>query len=227
VSRQLAFDLPVREALGREDFLVSPANALAVEALERWRDWPQRRMLLVGPEGSGKSHLTHVWAAESGARVLAARDIASLDLTRIAAGSALALEDGDRLAGDRLAEEALFHLHNLLGAQGGALMITATHPVRNWGLTLPDLASRMQALAVTRLEPPDDALLSAVLVKQFSDRQISVTPALIAYLVQRMDRSLAAARSLVAALDAASLAEGRPVTRTLAAALLDRPDPPR
>jgi chromosomal replication initiation ATPase DnaA len=227
VSRQLAFDLPVREALGREDFLVSPANALAVEALERWRDWPQRRMLLVGPEGSGKSHLTHVWAAESGARVLAARDIASLDLTRIAAGSALALEDGDRLAGDRLAEEALFHLHNLLGAQGGALMITATHPVRNWGLTLPDLASRMQALAVTRLEPPDDALLSAVLVKQFSDRQINVTPALIAYLVQRMDRSLAAARSLVAALDAASLAEGRPVTRTLAAALLDRPDPPR
>lgn len=227
MSRQLAFDLPVREALGREDFLVSPANALAVEALERWRDWPQRRMLLVGPEGSGKSHLTHVWAAESGARVLAARDIASLDLTRIAAGSALALEDGDRLAGDRLAEEALFHLHNLLGAQGGALMITATHPVRNWGLTLPDLASRMQALAVTRLEPPDDALLSAVLVKQFSDRQISVTPALIAYLVQRMDRSLAAARSLVAALDAASLAEGRPVTRTLAAALLDRPDPPR
>jgi chromosomal replication initiation ATPase DnaA len=227
VSRQLAFDLPVREALGREDFLVSPANALAVEALERWRDWPQRRMLLVGPEGSGKSHLTHVWAAESGARVLAGRDIASLDLTRIAAGSALALEDGDRLAGDRLAEEALFHLHNLLGAQGGALMITATHPVRNWGLTLPDLASRMQALAVTRLEPPDDALLSAVLVKQFSDRQISVTPALIAYLVQRMDRSLAAARSLVAALDAASLAEGRPVTRTLAAALLDRPDPPR
>lgn len=227
MSRQLAFDLPVREALGREDFLVSPANALAVEALERWRDWPQRRMLLVGPEGSGKSHLTHVWAAESGARVLAARDIASLDLTRIAAGSALALEDGDRLAGDRLAEEALFHLHNLLGAQGGALMITATHPVRNWGLTLPDLASRMQALAVTRLEPPDDALLSAVLVKQFSDRQINVTPALIAYLVQRMDRSLAAARSLVAALDAASLAEGRPVTRTLAAALLDRPDPPR
>jgi chromosomal replication initiation ATPase DnaA len=227
VSRQLAFDLPVREALGREDFLVSPANALAVEALERWRDWPQRRMLLVGPEGSGKSHLTHVWAAESGARVVAAQDIATLDLTRLAAGSALALEDGDRIGGDRLAEEALFHLHNLLGAQGGALMVTATRPVRNWGLTLPDLASRMQALAVTRLEPPDDALLSAVLVKQFSDRQITVTPALIAYLVQRMDRSLATARSLVAALDAASLAEGRPVTRALAAALLDRQDPPR
>jgi chromosomal replication initiation ATPase DnaA len=121
------------------------------------------------------------------------------------------VEDADHLA-DPADETALFHLHNLLGAQGGALLLTAAVPVRDWGLTLADLASRMQAIAVTRLDPPDDALLSAVLVKLFADRQITVAPALIPYLASRMDRSFAAARDLVARLDA------------LAATLLDRPE---
>jgi chromosomal replication initiation ATPase DnaA len=223
VSRQLAFDLPSREALGREDFFVSPANALAVAALEGWRDWPGGRMLLLGPEGAGKTHLAHVWAAETGAAMLAARGLEGHDLPALAARGAVVIEDADRLD-DPADETALFHLHNLAGAQGAALLLTATVPVRDWRLTLPDLSSRMQAVAVARLDPPDDALLSAVLVKLFTDRQIAVAPALIAYLASRMDRSIAAARRLVARLDAEALAEGRPVTRALASALLDRPE---
>jgi chromosomal replication initiation ATPase DnaA len=223
VSRQLAFDLPAREALGRGDFFVSPSNALALAALDGWRGWPGGRMLLVGPEGSGKSHLAHVWAAESGARIVMAEDLTEAALPALAEAPALVIEDADRIAGQPATEAALFHLHNMAGARAVPLLVTARRPVRDWGLRLPDLESRMQAVAVTRLDPPDDALLSAVLVKLFADRQITVAPALIPYLASRMDRSLAAARTLVAALDALALAEGRPVTRQLASALLDRP----
>mgnify|MGYP005995287885 CR=1 FL=1 len=218
---QLAFDLPVRPALRREDFFVSPANALALAALDGWRDWPRGKMVLVGPTGAGKTHLVHVWAAMTTAEIIPAAELAAATIPALAAAGAVAVEDADALP-DRAAEEALFHLHNLLAAQGGVLLMTADSPPRDWRLGLPDLASRVQAAAVTRLEPPDDALLSAVLIKLFSDRQIAVQPALIPYLVQRMDRSFEAARGLVSALDARSLAEGRPVTRALAAAVLDR-----
>ncbi len=226
MTGQLAFDLPVRAALGRENFFVSPSNALALAALEVWRDWPGGRMLLIGPAGAGKTHLAHVWAAETRAQIVAAASLADTDLPALAEAGAVVVEDADRIGGQMADETALFHLHNLIGAQGGALLVAAAHPVRDWSLTLPDLHSRMQAFAVTRLDPPDDALLSAVLVKLFADRQITVAPALIPYLAQRMDRSFAAARDLVARLDALALAQGRPVTRALAAALLDSPDTP-
>jgi chromosomal replication initiation ATPase DnaA len=222
VTRQLAFDLPARPALGRENFFVSPANALALTALEGWRDWPGGRMLLLGPEGAGKTHLAHVWAAETGAVILPAQGLAARDLPGLAEAGAVVVEDADALA-EAADETALFHLHNLLGAQGGVLLVTAERPVRDWALGLADLKSRMQAMGVTRLDPPDDALLAAVLVKLFADRQITVAPALIPFLCSRMDRSFAAARDLVARLDALALAEGRPVTRALASALLDRP----
>jgi chromosomal replication initiation ATPase DnaA len=222
VSRQLTFDLPMREALGRGDFFVSPSNALALAALDGWRGWPGGRMLLVGPEGSGKTHLAHVWAADSGAEIAAAGVLREADVPALVEAPALVIEDADRVAGNEAAEAALFHLHNMAAARALPLLVTARGPVRDWGLALPDLESRMQAMALTRLDPPDDALLSAVLVKLFSDRQITVAPALIAYLASRMDRSLAAARDLVAELDARALAEGRPVTRQLASALLDR-----
>lgn len=223
--RQLAFDLPVRVALGREDFFVSPSNALAVAAVGSWRDWPGGRMLLLGPAGSGKTHLAHVWAAEAAGRIIAAEALAGVDpteLTRVP----LAVEDADGVAGDDAAETALFHLHNIAAAHGRPLLLTASRPPRDWGLHLPDLLSRMQACPLARLDPPDDALLSAMLVKLFSDRQITVAPTLIPYLVSRMDRSFAAAHALVAALDAQSLAEGRPITRQLAAPLLDREGAP-
>ncbi|MFT7058855.1 MAG: chromosomal replication initiation ATPase DnaA [Pseudorhodobacter sp.] len=221
MSQQLAFELPFRPALERGDFFVSSANATALAALDNWHNWPQRKMILVGPPGSGKTHLAHVWAQMSGATIVPGKDLASADLPDLAAAGAVVVEDCAMIAGDETAETALFHLHNLLLSDGGALLLTAQSPARDWAIALPDLASRVQAAGLARLEAPDDGLLAAVLIKLFSDRQISVSPALIAFLLPRMDRSFDAARALVADLDAAALARGTAVTRGLAANLLD------
>ncbi|WP_022702984.1 DnaA ATPase domain-containing protein [Pseudorhodobacter ferrugineus] len=223
MTQQLAFDLPHRTARGREDFFVSSTNAQALAALDAWRTWPGSKMVLTGPPAAGKTHLAHVWAAASGAQVHAASTLDHADIPTLATQPAVVIEDCETLGSDPIAQTALFHLHNMLAATGAALLMTAATAPRDWGFTLPDLASRVQAAPVTRLDPPDDALLSAVLVKLFADRQITVTPALIAYVLPRMDRSFAAARALVAALDTAALARGTGVTRALAATVLDNP----
>ena len=222
MTAQLAFDLPARAALRRADFFVSPANATALATLERG-NWPGGKLLLIGPEGAGKTHLAHIWAAMSGATLLPGAALAHADIDARSTRP-VALEDAQAVAGDPRAEAALFHLHNRLAERGLALLLTAPTPPRDWGLGLPDLLSRMQATALARIEAPDDTLLTAVLVKQFADRQLAVPPALIGWLTARMDRSLAAARDLVARLDAAALAQGRPVTRTLAAQILQTLD---
>ncbi len=213
--RQLAFALPNSEAMTREDFFVAPSNALALQTVEGWQDWPGRKLLLIGPEGAGKSHLAHVWAALSGAVIVAGPDLARTDVAALA-GKPVAVEDADRIGP---AEAQLFHLHNL-ATSGAALLLTARTPPRDWGLGLPDLISRMQATQIARLEAPDDALLSAVLVKLFADRQVAVPSNLIPYLISRMPRSIGAARALVADLDARALAAGRPITRALAGEVL-------
>ena len=220
MSEQLTFDLPSQPALGRGDFFVSPGNEAAVEAIQSWHDWPQGKMILVGPQGSGKTHLTHVWAAMTGAQIVNAGDVAG-QVEALASG-AVAVEDADQIAGDRGAEEALFHLHNLVLAQGAALMITANAPPIRWGLELPDLASRMQGSAMVSLAPPDDALMAMVLVKLFNDRQIAIDADLVPYLMTRMDRSFAAAGQLVGALDQAALTQKRRITKALAAPVLDK-----
>ena len=220
--RQLALDLPLRSARGRADFFAAPSNATALAAIEGWRDWPGGRMVLVGPEGSGKTHLAEVWAGLCpGAQVLAAADLGRADIPALCAGP-LAVEDAGGLAGDARGEEALFHLHNLMGVQGMPLLLTSDRAPAHWPVRLPDLASRLQAMPVAVIEPACDTLLSAVLVKLFADRQIAVAPAVIAWLLPRMERSLSAAASIVARLDEAALAEGRAVTVKLAAQVLDR-----
>lgn len=224
MAEQLTFRLPARPALGRGDFFVSPANAAAVDLVSRDAAWPLGKLALTGPEGAGKTHLAQVWATETGATFIAAADLPTADLPALAATVRVAVEDMDRAAGDPATEEALFHLHNLLLAAGGRLLLTGRTPPAHWPIRLPDLRSRLAATATADLAPPDDALLAAVLVKLFADRQIAVAPPLVAYLVPRIDRSFAAAHAIVDRLDRAALSEGRPVTRALAQRLLDNPD---
>ncbi len=221
MPRQLRFDLPARPALGREDFFVSPANAAAVGMIEGWQGWSGRKLLLTGPSGAGKSHLVQVWAGLAAAKVVAAQDLTSADIPDLATRN-IAVEDAQAIAGDRAAEEALFHLHNLALAEGQSLLLTADAPPQRWGLVLPDLASRMQGTTLVALEAPDDDLLAAVLMKLFADRQLSPAPDTIPYLVPRMARSFDAARRVVTALDDAALESGRAINRTLARHVLDK-----
>lgn len=216
MAEQLTFDLPVRENRTRGDFFVSEANALALARLDDQSLWPNRKLVLVGPEGAGKSHLAQVWVDEIGALLLRPDDLADLDIPGIA--HPIALDDAGRLTREQ--EEQLFHLHNHLGANALPFLLTARTPPARWDLALPDLASRMAATDSVRIDAPDDALLAAVMVKQFADRQVTVTPGLITWLVARMDRSFAEAQRLVEALDKAALAEGRAVTRPLAQRVL-------
>jgi chromosomal replication initiation ATPase DnaA len=219
MTRQLSFDLPSREALGREDFFVSPANAMAVALIEGWQNWQPRKLALVGPSGAGKTHLVHVWAAQSDARIISARDITRYDIPTLANGN-VAVEDVPMIAGNSEAEQALFHLHNLVLAEGHALLLTAPLAPNRWALKLPDLASRMMGTQMVVLEGPDDALLLAVLMKLFADRQLSPTPDTLPYLVRRIDRSFEAVHRVVSALDAAALDQQRPINRVLAAQVL-------
>lgn len=218
---QLSLDLITMPAVGRDDFYVSSANATAVALIECWQDWPARKLVLSGPAGSGKTHLAHVWRDLSGAAILPAADLVSADIPTLSTGH-IAIEDADQIAGDRAGEEALFHLHNLVLAEGHSLLITARAAPNHWPLALPDLASRMQATPTCTLKEPDDQLLAAVLMKQMGDRQILPSPGTIPFLVRRMPRAFDAATRVVTELDKLALERRRPVTRALAAEVLDK-----
>ncbi|MDA7426740.1 P-loop NTPase family protein [Thalassococcus lentus] len=217
--RQLPLPLPVRTALGREDFFVTPANAMAVALVEGWQNWPARKFILTGPSGSGKTHLAHVWAALSGATIIRATDLPNADIPAVST-SPVCVEDVEQIAGNSAAEEALFHLHNLVLAEGHALLLTAQNPALQWDLVLPDLKSRMLGAQGADLPQPDDMLLTALLAKLFADRQIVPSPDVIPFLAGHMPRSYAAALELVHRLDRAALGRGGGVTRPLARSVL-------
>lgn len=218
MTNQLSFDWPVGVALGPDDFFVSQANAQAYAMMRSPDTWPDRKLVLLGPPGSGKSHLARIFAEQTGGMVIAAADITA-DFKADAA--TVIIEDMATLPA--AAEEAMFHLHNYLRNTGGTLLMTADAAPSRWPITLPDLASRMQATNVTQIASPDDALLSALIMKLFADRQIMPKPALVTYLTPRIERSFAAAANIVAQLDQAALAQGRKINVKLARTLLDNP----
>ncbi len=216
--RQLTLDLPVETRFGREDFLVSPSNADAFETFEGWPSWPDRVLLLLGPTGAGKSHLGAIWAARSHARVLSASALAGADVSALAAEGALLLEDVDSARG---IEAELFHLLNLVRNSANSwLVLTARAWPDGWGLRTPDLLSRLRLAPAVEIAEPDDALVRAVLVKHFIDRQLVVDTTVVEYLAMRIERSLDAARQVVEALDQEALMAGRRITRPMAGEVL-------
>jgi chromosomal replication initiation ATPase DnaA len=189
--------------------------------VERWPDWPARTLALVGPRGSGKSHLAAIWAERAGARIVAARTLDEAAVPAALSSGAVVVED---VAEGAVNERALFHLLNIAGEEQGHVLVTAQSAPAAWTLQLADLASRLRAVPVVTVAPPDDALFRAVMVKLFADRQLTVDEALLVYLERRVERSLIAAQRIVAALDGEALRQHRPVTRALAAEFLDAQD---
>jgi chromosomal replication initiation ATPase DnaA len=217
LARQFRLELGRPTPFRRADFIVSPQNADAVRALDAWPNWHGGCLTLVGPAGSGKSHLALTWAACTHAAIVRAGDRPSpLDLERLA-GRPVLFEDADRGAGD----EALFHLINMAGAPGGGLLLTARTPPSAWAAALPDLRSRLNALPVAELPAPDDAILTATLNKFFRERNIKPADDLIPYLLRRIERSIPRALEIVVLLDEAADAEQRPISRALARQILE------
>lgn len=215
--RQLTFDLPHAESLSRDNFLEGPPNAAALALIDRWPDWPNRVMWLTGPEGAGKSHLAAIWAEVAGARSTTAQALDAAAVPGALATSALVVEDVTPGAID---ERALFHLLNLAREYEAYVLITARQPPASLEVDLRDLRSRLRALPVVTLTPPDDALFRALIVKFCADRQMTIDDSLVSYLSTRIERSFAAARRAVERLDTEALRLRRPVTRALAAELL-------
>lgn len=212
MARQLRLKLKRPTSHAREDFVLSPANADAVRALDAWPDWPGHALALVGPKGSGKSHLARAWAEGAEAVVFqAGMDLSALE------GRPVLVEDVDR----HLHEEALFHLFNMAGMAGGGLLMTARKLPAQWKTELPDLRSRLNALTVAQLGAPDDALLRGVLEKFFRERNIRPADEVYEYLVRRIERSIPAARKVVRQLDLAADEQGRGVSRVLAREVLE------
>lgn len=223
MPEQLTLNLPVRPALEREDFFVSEANSEAVAAIDTWREWTSKKILLIGEKGSGKTHLAHVWAADARAQIVDANSLEAEQIINLVGnGRNIALENLDQIATDADRQNAAFHLHNLTLAEGGSLLITTARAPSAAPMSLPDLQSRIAGTPSVALAPPDDALLSTVLVKLFSDRQVEVPLNVIAYLAPRIERSFAGAAQAVDALDTLALSERRPITRNLARRVMDK-----
>jgi chromosomal replication initiation ATPase DnaA len=218
MSEQLRLGFQHTPASGAEDFMPGSSNQEALAWLARWPDWPGPALLLHGPPGCGKSHLARIWLTRAGGGWLerVALATAAPDERRT-----WVLDDAEPVAD----ETALLSFYNRLRERGGYLLMTARRPVGAWTLRLPDLASRLRAAPAVAIGPPDDALLGAVLLKLFADRQLVVSEAVIEYLVRHMERSFDAAQVTVAGLDAASLRQQRRITVALARSFLGHVEP--
>jgi chromosomal replication initiation ATPase DnaA len=213
LPRQLALALDHAESYAREDFLSGPCNAGPLELIECWPDWPASAIALVGPEGSGKTHLATIWADVAGARVISAHALNEQGIRPALATGALVIEDAAAIADER----ALFHLINLAREESVYLLFTARTVPSLWPAAIPDVLSRLRAMPVVTLQAPDDAILRAVIVKLAADRQLPFDESLVSYLSTHIERSYAAARAAVIALDNEALRQGRAPTRVLAA----------
>jgi chromosomal replication initiation ATPase DnaA len=210
--RQLALALDHAESHAREDFVSGPGNEAALALIESWPDWPGNAIATVGPEGSGKSHLAAIWVAAAGARVISGRALSQSDLLPSLATGALVVEEA--ASAD---ERTLFHLINLAREQDAFLLFTAHTAPTVWPVALADLASRLRAIPVVTLQAPDNALLRAVITKLAVDRQLNLDEGTVSYLSTHIERSFAAARAAVIALDEEALERGRTPNRALAA----------
>jgi len=224
---QLTLDLPRRMAFGRSDFMVSDSSAAAVDRIDRWPDWPSGALALYGPAGCGKTHLAHLWRERASALILPGETLTEASWPQLLAQAprSIAVDDADRAT-----ERALLHLYNFCLERQGSVLITARRSPGSWQVGSGDLRSRLRAVPAIGIDAPDDALLGAVLVKHFADRQLGIAPAVIIYLIRRIERSLAAAEKIAARLDAVALSNGGPVTIPLARKVLadlnDQPSPP-
>lgn len=209
-SKQLILNFPVLQSHSTEDFVIGSPNQLAVDLIKTWPEWASHALILIGEEGCGKTHLARIWAERSQARIVTAKELLKSEISKL--GKAVVVEAADDLCD----HEALLHLFNWLQGEHGYLLLTTRTPPGHWQNSLADLISRLKSIPVAHMKAPDEALLTALLVKHFSDRQIAVESAVISFLVARVERSFAAVKQVASDIDRLSLRKKSPITIPLA-----------
>jgi chromosomal replication initiation ATPase DnaA len=207
--RQLALPFAHEPQFAAADLFAAPSNAEALAWLAPGAVWPQRRLALWGPEGSGKTHLLHVWARQAGARLLAGP---ALPRQPEPPDRPVAIDEADAAA-----ELPVLHLLNAWAEAGQPVLLAARAPPSRWSVALPDLASRLRSIASVEIRPPEDSLLRSLLARLLADRQLAVAEPVQDWLCRRLPRTPAAMREAAARLDRAALIAGRRVTRAIAA----------
>lgn len=220
MSNQLSFSLPKKETLDRDNYFVSQANQGAVSLIEDWINWPSRKLILVGSEGSGKTHLGHLWASEVGATIINATTLMEQQISELSKAPVL-VEDINEIQRNQPVEIVLFHLHNLLYSEGHSLLMTSQILPGRLSFSLKDLQSRIEASIIAKLHPVDDDLLGAILIKMFADRQIYFSDKLLTYVLSRVERSYTAAKLFVEEVDSKAMAESRVIGKKLVRDILE------
>jgi chromosomal replication initiation ATPase DnaA len=220
MSNQLSFSLPKKETLDRDNYFVSQANQGAVSLIEDWINWPSRKLILVGSEGSGKTHLGHLWAGEVGATIINATTLMEQQISELSKAPVL-VEDINEIQRNQPVEIVLFHLHNLLYSEGHSLLMTSQILPGRLSFSLEDLQSRIEASTIAKLHPVDDDLLGAILIKMFADRQIYFSDKLLTYVLSRVERSYTAAKLFVEEVDSKAMAESRVIGKKLVRDILE------
>ncbi|MEM7650866.1 MAG: DnaA/Hda family protein [Pseudomonadota bacterium] len=226
-AHQIPLDLSMRPTLGRDDFHIGPSNQDAITWIDRWPDWPAPLLIISGPAASGKSHIAAVWQEKSEAVSINPETLLTQTAEEIAGqGASLVLDGLDLWIGDREAETTLFHLYNIFKEEQRSFLVTSRMNPAQSDFVIADLASRFRAAPVATIKPPDDMLLGSVLIKLFSDRQLSIGNEVLSYILPRMERSFVAAKDIVANADKLAYSQKRKISiplmrRVLSEMMLD------
>lgn len=223
-ASQLALDLGRKEAFAREDLVVTPSNTAAIELIDHWPHWPGTVAIITGPHGSGKTHMANAWALKARAVKLDVRSLQPLP-DAVLAVLIDPLSSKDASLSETLDETGLFHLINSMKARNGHILMTSLSPIGSMDFKLADLRSRLLAANIAEIHLPDDALLSGLIAKAFADRQIKVEPDVIAFLMQRIERSASAAGDIVSQIDVEALARNMRISKAFVAQFMKKRQP--
>ena len=211
MSDQLILKFPEHRAYKKEDFYVSPSNQEAYDFINNWPKWIKRIVNIFGPSGSGKSHLSSILKTKTKCLEISANELNEDIIFEFKTKEVLIIENFN----EKISEELLFSLWNIALQDNKYFLINSIKPISSYKFKLPDLTSRIKSSLNIGIKLPSDDLISAIIAKNFSDKQIMVEEKHIDYIIKRIDRSYEKISQFILTLDKYSLKKGSPFSLKL------------